>query len=859
MSSSKGNGGKGIGHSGPRVVVGGGVPNNSQRLGASNSTTRNLGVPSLPGGLGTPPLVKSKLVLPPGSSSSRLGQSQVANLPYTTQQLQVPMQSSTQQQNRPPIISSQQSTDAPFQLATALAPSSKPGYDNQNPPLSSTNQTPITPGGNTNISNNNIPNNNVTPGVATPNEVAMSSPMTPSMARGIDNSDNMRQPHIINMPPPPPPVASTNNQSNTSFAHPLENTGQLQQQVYQPNSQQQPIASSTASSTSVAHPLHTTNQQQPQVAVATSKAKAQLDPPTQQQQKKKVSPTKKTPTKQQQKNKPTPEDEVDAFLSGPMTNLQGNIKLHPTPLPTSLTSMQKVNELVKRRSYGDIIRVTNDLLLGGTNSSGGGGNYCMIYNELVNAKSSSVANTSSSSVSGDIEKIRQEACELIAIRLIAQLKLRRYVDLGKEVDALGLMPHLPDHKKEGEVIGQHTRAISGIPNMEKSSIPPPTPGTPGTLATETEISVVHEQQSSSTTTTQKATDDKSPLAWKEGSLHSTSTDTLPSWVPFGLRIIAAMQLQYNDGSSKAIDVLYDLRDRCIRTEYWNTTGMDIWLGVIDNALVNSFVRKREWRLALKSLDDMIANLDVGVDREIDWWCNNNKGAAVSDEERKQMKDLITAAAHVELQSRQLLILLQSGALSAGEVIQNDIRLQATKVQSQLSELSSSNMTTLSRVTKDMALVRQVPIRHKLNEGLLQFARCKYTEAAKYFRDALQQQRQLDLVNASSLHGTGCPTYKDLSTPTLGFDATPSLTVECLNNLSLCLLYSGDMRSAVQELEALIREDPCVYLTEGMAFNLCTLYELGYDGEECSRKKKLLQRVAKRFSLHDISVESFRLG
>ena len=68
-----------------------------------------------------------------------------------------------------------------------------------------------------------------------------------------------------------------------------------------------------------------------------------------------------------------------------------------------------------------------------------------------------------------------------------------------------------------------------------------------------------------------------------------------------------------------------------------------------------------------------------------------------------------------------------------------------------------------------------------------------------------------------------------------------------------------MRSAVQELEGLIREDPCVYLTEGMAFNLCTLYELGFDGEECSRKKKLLQRVAKRFSLHDISVESFRLG
>ena len=68
-----------------------------------------------------------------------------------------------------------------------------------------------------------------------------------------------------------------------------------------------------------------------------------------------------------------------------------------------------------------------------------------------------------------------------------------------------------------------------------------------------------------------------------------------------------------------------------------------------------------------------------------------------------------------------------------------------------------------------------------------------------------------------------------------------------------------MQSSVQELENLIREDPCLYLTEGVAFNLCTLYELGSEGEECMRKKKVLQRVAKRFYLHDVGVESFRLG
>jgi hypothetical protein len=86
---------------------------------------------------------------------------------------------------------------------------------------------------------------------------------------------------------------------------------------------------------------------------------------------------------------------------------------------------------------------------------------------------------------------------------------------------------------------------------------------------------------------------------------------------------------------------------------------------------------------------------------------------------------------------------------------------------------------------------------------------------------------------------GCPTWKDLTSPTLGFDAELSLTVACLNNLSLCHLYSRNMQLAVQELEGLIREDPCLYLTEAVAFNLCTLYELGLNGEECARKKQLL--------------------
>lgn len=270
-------------------------------------------------------------------------------------------------------------------------------------------------------------------------------------------------------------------------------------------------------------------------------------------------------------------------------------------------------------------------------------------------------------------------------------------------------------------------------------------------------------------------------------------------------------------------------------------------------------------MALRSLENLLDGLDGGVTREVDWWCNKNEGSVVvGEEERSKMKEVIAAAAHVELLSRQLLILLQSGAISAAETIQNDILLHGAKVQSLLLNVSPSTMATLHRVTKELALVRQVPIRQLVNEGLILLARCKYTDAAKFFRDGLKQQRELypiDEASSTAMQSNppGCPTWKDLSSPTLGFDAEPTLMVECLNNLSLCLLYSGNMRSAVQELEGLIRQNPCLYLTEGMAFNLCTLYELGVDGEECMRKKNLLQRVAKRFCFHDIGVESFRLG
>ena len=68
-----------------------------------------------------------------------------------------------------------------------------------------------------------------------------------------------------------------------------------------------------------------------------------------------------------------------------------------------------------------------------------------------------------------------------------------------------------------------------------------------------------------------------------------------------------------------------------------------------------------------------------------------------------------------------------------------------------------------------------------------------------------------------------------------------------------------LHDAIQVLEGLIRTDPTCFLTERMALNLCTLYELSADTTVANRKKRTLQLIAKRFFLHDVGPESFRIG
>ncbi|KAL7554102.1 hypothetical protein ACHAWF_017488 [Thalassiosira exigua] len=578
----------------------------------------------------------------------------------------------------------------------------------------------------------------------------------------------------------------------------------------------------------------------------------------------------------------TPDEEVDAFLRGEGSgegregaNEGGTLRrLRPSPLPASQSPLLQAKTLASRRAWGDVVRVAGDALSG---QRGSAGLHRCCHAELVhaaggaggagggeddpgsNAGGGAGAPDPASVTSGKehLDRLRRETSELIALEMTALLKLRRYADLGRECARLGLVPRPRGERGDARGGGGAAPPASAPALASPAASPTSTVGT-----AETSVDLLS----------------SSPVAaaGAERPAEADDADPLPSWVPFGLRLLAAHQLQYNEGPGRAIDVLYELRERvaggsagrqdeAVDSASGEEPDMTIWRPAVDNALANAFVRKREWRLALRSLDDLLAGIDegFGVNREVDFWCAELGEEDADAGTRATMRRAVAAAARVELRSRQLLILLQSGALPAAEAVQDEVRRSAAEVESLLD--GGEGTALLARLSEMSNLVRQVPIRQIVNEGLLRFARREYAAAAERFRDALARQRQSDRTSVAATvtplaaSPNGCPSWKELSSPTLGFDANRSLTAEILNDLSLCLLYGGGMRSAVRELEGLVREDPCEYLGEGLAFNLCTLYELSSEGEECARRKRLLQRVAKRFYLHDVGSEAFRLG
>lgn len=285
---------------------------------------------------------------------------------------------------------------------------------------------------------------------------------------------------------------------------------------------------------------------------------------------------------------------------------------------------------------------------------------------------------------------------------------------------------------------------------------------------------------------------------------------------------------YTGDLNDAADVLHDVQSQIPPEDASSLASINI-------ALANLYLRQEQWRLAFGSLDRIMDLIPAATEMEI-----QSKFSTASNQEA--LKTTLIAAYQCEVRFRQGKILLQLGALPQVAELFEHARGEWTKASAEVPEELASHPAVIL-----MACQMEV------NEALFYFAQNNYDHAMTSFSIALDILRRQDLLNqrynTDSFVGTGV----------VCLDAPNELYSECVNNMALCNLYACKMQDAVNQLEDLVRSDPTSFLTERVAFNLCTLYELGADSAVSARRKRVLQLIAKRFFLHDIGPESFRVS
>jgi tetratricopeptide (TPR) repeat protein len=205
--------------------------------------------------------------------------------------------------------------------------------------------------------------------------------------------------------------------------------------------------------------------------------------------------------------------------------------------------------------------------------------------------------------------------------------------------------------------------------------------------------------------------------------------------------------------------------------------------------------------------------------------------------------LLETAYKTEVLSVQGRVLLQAGAVAeASQIFQ----------EAQTEWEQSRKEAGVDTDVESHVVVQHTPAQLLTNEGLLCFAYANYEQAIECFKNATDTLRDSSLT----------PVYRSedwVGPSVVGVAPHATLFNECINNMAICALYTCRMPEAVNLMESLVREDPTAFLTERVAFNLCTMYELGCDSTASARKKRVLQLVAKRFFLHDVGPESFRIN
>jgi tetratricopeptide (TPR) repeat protein len=529
--------------------------------------------------------------------------------------------------------------------------------------------------------------------------------------------------------------------------------------------------------------------------------------------------------------KPKTLDELtDAFLTGPAetTGPTSNsaaaaaastkIMLRPEPLP-NVPDLERLRVLVERRAWADVLQVAS-LLLQPNSHNKSPSPYATLYTALIHNP------TSLTKAGGQsLDSHQADLVEILTLQCHAWIKLKKYMELGLQVDRWSFCHHLTGGNGNGNG------------------------GTGGT---------------------------------------STSTPTAgPTWIPWSLHILAASSLQYTTAvaattpapmSGNSTDTTTTSTSTTTTPDTGLVTATDALCAIradlppdlyserlqVEQALANIFVRQKEWRLALQALQrmmDLLSEHPVCAQELVS--LTPSKPNTTVDEDAVIV---LESAYRCDLLSRQGHILLQVGAVEqAWNIFQQAKSLWSGLVVEKglISTGSSSSSQDKLRLLlpHHVEALQLIPAQLHANEGLFSFACRKYDQAGEFFRNAIQEIQMVGSSSSSSAAMSYTYRRKDYVGPSLllATDFRQCLYSETMNNMALCAIYTCRLHEAVHTMERLVRQDPTAYLTERVAYNLCTLYELGADTTASARKKRVLQIVAKRFFLHDIGPECFRIS
>jgi tetratricopeptide (TPR) repeat protein len=334
----------------------------------------------------------------------------------------------------------------------------------------------------------------------------------------------------------------------------------------------------------------------------------------------------------------------------------------------------------------------------------------------------------------------------------------------------------------------------------------------------------------------------------------------PTWIPWSLHIVAATTLQFGtgqQGNSKnndtttatqtCLDALW-----AIRSDIPVDQTASVWQ--VENALHNVFIAQKDWRMALDCLQRMIENCTPAATKGEATRLVQLQHNKMYSSEAETVARTLAAAHRSEFLSRQGRILLQAGALDQASVIFQ----QAGSAWKELHDDERDDEVW----THHHGSVQLIPAQLAVNEGLLKFSYGKYEEALEFFHTAVQHLRRCRSSSPLKQHPSGDNWAANAFVDHNSFESLSNrsnLYSETINNMALCALYTCRLQQALQLMESLVREDVAAHLTDRVALNLCTLYELASDSAASARKKRVLQLIARRFFLHDIGPESFRVS